>query len=486
MRSKTKIISAILTSFLFHFLLLQPVSGRDKGRELDEILTALYENKQFNGVVLAAEKGKIIFKKAYGYANFETQTLLTTATPFNLASVAKQFTAMGIMILAERGKLKYDDSIVKYLPELDYKKITIRHLLNHMGGLEEYVKLLKKYRWDTAKIAGNNDLIALLKKHKPKPRFKAGSAYRYSNTGYVLLASIIERASGQPFEVFLKQHIFDPLDMRNSFAYNLKMKECPQERAMGYAIDGIYTYPYDLTFMDGVMGDGNIYCSADDLFKWDQALYTEKLVKKSTLALAFRPGRLNNGRTTNYGFGWTISPDKKRVWHMGAWVAFRTSIHRDMAKKRALIFLDNSTNPYRSRIIRTLFNCLAGKRYTLPKKSIGSALLKTILEKDVDAAVRQYHELKRTQANTYNFNENSLNILGYRLLGMKKIDEAIRVFQLNAEAFPASFNVYDSLAEAYMKRGNKELAIESYQKSLELNSNNVNAVKKLEGLKEKK
>ena len=107
MRPKTKIISAVLTLFLFHFLLIQTVSGRDKGRELDEILTALYENRQFNGVVLAAEKGRVIFKKAYGYANFETQTPLTTATPFNLASVAKPFTAMGIMILAERGKLKY-------------------------------------------------------------------------------------------------------------------------------------------------------------------------------------------------------------------------------------------------------------------------------------------------------------------------------------------------------------------------------------------
>ncbi len=486
MCSKTKIISAILTSLIFHFLFIQTVFGRDKGRELDEILTALYENKQFNGVVLAAEKGKVIFKKAYGYANFETQTPLTTATPFYLASAAKPFTAMAIMILAERGKLKYDDSIVKYLPELDYKKITIRHLLNHTGGLEEYVKLLKKYQWDTAKIVGNNDLIALLKKYKPKPLFRAGSAYRYSNTGYVLLASIIERASGQRFEVFLKQNIFDPLDMRNSFAYNLKMKECPQERAMGYAIDGIYASPYDLTYMDGVIGDGNIYCSADDLFKWDQALYTEKLVKKSTLTLAFRPGCLNNGRTTNYGFGWVLSPNRKIVWHAGAWVGFRTTIHRDMASKRTLIFLDNSTTQYRSRIVRTLLNCLAGKRYTLPKKSIGAALLKTILGKDVDAAVRQYHELKRTQSGAYNFNENSLNILGYQLLGMNKIDEAIRVFQLNAAAFPASFNVYDSLAEAYMKKGNKELAIESYQKSLELNPNNVNALEKLKELKGKK
>ncbi len=207
---KTKITAAILASFIFFSLFSRPVLGQDKARDLDALLTELYENRDFMGVVLVAEKGKVIFKKAYGYANFETQTLLASSTPFNLAAVSKQFTAMGIMILAERGKLKYDDPIVKYLPELDYKDITIRHLLNHTSGLVEYVKLFEKYKWGTSKIAGNSDVIDLFKKYKPKPRFKAGSAYRYSNTGYVLLACIIERASGQPFEVFLKQNIFDP------------------------------------------------------------------------------------------------------------------------------------------------------------------------------------------------------------------------------------------------------------------------------------
>jgi CubicO group peptidase (beta-lactamase class C family) len=481
---KTKITTAIFTSLIFCFLLLQPVSGQDKARELDALLTELYENRDLNGVVLAAQKGKVIFKKAYGYANFETQTLLTTSTPFNLAAVSKQFTAMGIMILAERGKLKYDDSIVNYLPELDYKDITIRHLLNHTSGLVEYVKLFETYEWGTSKIADNNDVIEFFEKYKPKPRFKAGSAYRYSNTGYVLLACIIERVSGQSFEVFLKQNIFDPLGMRHSFAYNLKMKKCPQQRAMGYAIARTRIEHYDLIFLDGIMGDGNVYCSADDLFKWDQALYTEKLVKKSTLALAFTPGRLNDGRFTHYGFGWIISTDRKIMKHPGAWRGFSAMIHRNIAAKSTLIFLDNSTNSYRSRIIRTLLNCLEGEEYTLPKKSIAAALLKTIREKDIDAAVRLYYELKRTQPQAYNFNENSINILGYQLLGEKKIDEAIRIFLLNVEAFPSSFNVYDSLGEAYMIKGNKELAIKNYRKSLELDPTNVNAKEKLEKLTE--
>ncbi len=484
MVSKIKITAVILVSLIFYFLFSQPAYGQDKARELDALLTELYENRDFMGVVLIAEKGKVIFKKAYGYANFETQTLLTTSTPFNLAPVSKQFTAMGIMILAERGKLKYDDSIVKYLPELDYKEMTIRHLLNHTSGLVEYVKLFEKYKWGTSKIAGNSDVMDFFKKYKPKPRFKAGSAFRYSYTGYVMLACIIERVSGRSFEVFLKQNIFGPLGMRNSFAYNLKMKECPQERAMGYAIGRTRIEDYDLIFIDGVMGDGNVYCSADDLFKWDQALYTEKLVKKSTLVLAFTPGRLNDGRFTNYGFGWFISPDRKSVRHAGTWRGFRATIHRNMATKRTLIFLDNSTTLYKNRIIRKLFNCLEDKKYILPKKSIAAALLKTIRKKDVDAAVRLYYELKNTQSNAYNFNEYSMNLLGYQLLGEKKIDEAIRIFLLNREAFPRSFNVYDSLGEAYMTKGNKELAIKNYRRCLELDPGNVNALEKLEKLTE--
>jgi len=155
-----------------------------------------------------------------------------------------------------------------------------------------------------------------------------------------------------------------------------------------------------------------------------------------------------------------------------------------MATKRTLIFLDNSTTLYKNRIIRKLFNCLEDKKYILPKKSIAAALLKTIRKKDVDAAVRLYYELKNTQSNAYNFNEYSMNLLGYQLLGEKKIDEAIRIFLLNREAFPRSFNVYDSLGEAYMTKGNKELAIKNYRRCLELDPGNVNALEKLEKLTE--
>ncbi|MCX6580443.1 MAG: serine hydrolase [Candidatus Aminicenantes bacterium] len=349
----------VVLSFLFiYFLMLQPTFGWDKAGEVDTLLTGLYKQGQFNGAVLIAKNGQVVFKKACGIANIDKKTPLTTATPFNLASVAKQFTAMAIMILEEKGKLKYDDSIAKYLPELEhYKAVTIRRLLNHTGGFMEYEELFEKHKWDTSKTADNNDLIALLKKQQPALLFEPGSKFIYSNTGYVLLASIIQKASGQPYETFLKQNIFDPLGMKNSFAYNLKMKQCPgeHERAMGFIMRDSTPTSFDLTYLDGVMGDGNVYCSAEDLFIWDQALYTEKLVKKATLAQAFTPGKLNNGSATDYGYGWSLSADQKSVRHQGAWVGFRAFIYRDMSTNSSLIILDNSTNRYFAQIMRTLF-----------------------------------------------------------------------------------------------------------------------------------
>lgn len=356
MHSKLKIKFITLSFILIYLLGILPIFSWDKAGEVDTLLTDIAKEGQFNGVVLIAKNGEIVFKKAYGIANFETKTPLTTTTPFYLASLAKPFTAMGIMILAEKGKLKYDDPIAKYLPELAYyKAITIRHLLNHTGGLLEYSELFEKDKWDTSKTADNNDLIALLKKYQPAPFFEAGSKFMYSNTGYALLANIIQKVSGQPYEIFLKQNIFDPLGMRNSFAYNLKMKQTPGERAMGFIIRDTTITPYDLTFLDGIMGDGNIYCSAEDLFLWDQALYTEKLVKKATLDLAYTPAQLKNGSTIDYGFGWFLSSDQKSVRHQGAWVAFRTFIYRDLSTKSSLIILNNTANRYFNQLSRTLF-----------------------------------------------------------------------------------------------------------------------------------
>lgn len=343
MLGRCQIKATGLYCFLLIFCQINILLAQDTVQELDSFLTGLHKEHKLNGILLLAKKGEVVFRKAYGTANFEKDLPITSSTPFNLASVAKQFTAMALMILAEQGKVMYDDPITKYLTSLDYHDITVRHLLNHQGGLVDYVGLFSQHDWDRSKIAGNEDLIALLAEHRPKTRFEAGSRFEYSNTGYILLGSIVEKASGQTFTEFLEEYIFIPLGMKNSFAYNLKIKDRPSHMAMGYRIHADGYDANDLIYLDGVMGDGNVYSSADDLFIWDRALYTEKLVRKETLKEAFTPGSLNDGTVTEYGFGWGVSNNGNTVSHGGRWVGFRSLIRRDLDTENTIIFLDNGS-----------------------------------------------------------------------------------------------------------------------------------------------
>ncbi|NQY68318.1 MAG: beta-lactamase family protein, partial [Flavobacteriales bacterium] len=186
-----------------------------KAAEIDSFLQFYHKEGVLNGTVLAAENGKVIYKNAFGYADFHTKDTLKIESIFRLASVSKQFTAMCIMILKERGKLGYDDDITKYLPELKYKNVTIRHLLWHTGGLSDGDELWEKY-WDKRKLADNQDFLELIAKYKPKREFAPGKRYSYSNIGYNFLATIVGRASGILFREFVKQNIFEPLEMNNS------------------------------------------------------------------------------------------------------------------------------------------------------------------------------------------------------------------------------------------------------------------------------
>ncbi|MCK5055134.1 MAG: beta-lactamase family protein [Candidatus Aminicenantes bacterium] len=301
---------------------------------------------EFNGAVLVAKNGKVVFKKAYGFGDIDQKVKLIPKSSFNLASVSKQFTATGIMILFEKNKLKLDDPVAKYLPQFSYvKEITIRHLLNHTSGLPDIYGILES-QWDKSKIAGNEVLLNVFANQKPKLLFKPGEKMRYSNTGYITLASIIEKVSGHPFFEFMEKNIFKPLKMNDTYAYYKTMKEYPRsERVWGLKRQDGKTVLNDLIYCDGMIGDGNVHSSIEDLFKWDQALYAEKLLKKKTLKMMFTPGRLNNGESFAYGFGWGVTDSGKKVHHGGGWVGFRSFIMRYLDKKDTIIVLINCVSP---------------------------------------------------------------------------------------------------------------------------------------------
>lgn len=329
---------------------------------LDSALTLLHQRGMFNGVALVAQNGKPLYQKAFGIADLQENTPLTTHSAFNLASISKQFMTMMVMQLKEKGKLRFDDRVQQYLPTFPYPAITIRHLMTHTSGLPEYFDLAIRYN-NTLDTLTNDKLISLLKERQPALEFQPGEKWAYCNTNYVLLASIIERTAGMPVEDFFKQQITLPLGLNDTYIYCLRMKQSPANRVYGIQrIHGKYELN-DLVRLDGVIGDGNVYASAEDLLKWDQALYTRKLVSADTWNEATTPVRLNDGSTHPYGFGWFIGENGNLLSHTGGWVGFLNVIERNIDKKTTLIVLSSSTDGTYRKVIQDI---KAGKTPRLP------------------------------------------------------------------------------------------------------------------------
>lgn len=340
-------------------LLLFPVSlhAQDHAALLRQYMTGQNKYFQFNGNILVAEKGKIIYQQALGYADYNTKRMLDDNSVFELASVSKQFTAIGIMMLKERGKLSYSDNIKKFFPQLPYDNITIRNLLTHTSGLPEYETQFEK-NWDKKKIAYNKDVIEMLQKVNDTLFFRPGTKWKYSNTGYAVLAAIIEKVSGMSYNDFLAKNIFQPLGMTHSFVYNTRRssKQLPANYALGYVYsDSLkrYVLPDDLKafdyvyYLDGIVGDGCVNSNTSDLFKWDRALYTSKLVSSPTLDEMFSPLVQTNPRDTTsfYGFGEFVQPHSEKgkvISHTGGWPGYATIIVRRPDVDETIIILSNN------------------------------------------------------------------------------------------------------------------------------------------------
>jgi len=290
--------------------------------------------------VMVIRDGKVLYQHAYGLADVEGKAAAATSTNYRLASVTKQFTAMAIMILAERKRLAYDDPLTKFFPGYPPygRQITIRQLLNHTSGLKAYEDLIPPGR--TAQLH-DADVLELLR-HESGAYFPPGSEWRYSNTGYAHLALIVEKASGMGFAAFLKKNIFDPLDMAGTVAFEDGVSAVAH-RAYGYTERGGGFERTDQSLTSAVLGDGGIYSSVEDLYHWDQALYSSKLVRPDTLRQAFTPAVLTGGRKTAYGFGWEIGEYRglATVRHSGSTVGFRTHIARFPDRRFTVIVLIN-------------------------------------------------------------------------------------------------------------------------------------------------
>lgn len=325
----------------------------NQATRIDSLFGAMLEAQTFNGVVLFAEDGKVIHKKAYGYSNYQTKEPLTVESVFDLASVSKQFTAMGIALLEHQKKLSYQDPLGKFIPELSfYKGITIEHLLTHTAGLPDYMKVMSEH-WDHSQIATNQDVIDLFAELKPKRVFEPRSDYEYSNTGYLLLATVIEKASGMSYGDFLEHHIFDPLGMTNTTLNRPRFAPKDIKNLTKGHVTGISGFPvlteslgtdHIFYFLDGIVGDGMVNSTVDDLFLWDRALYEEQLLPKNKMEPIFTSYTLQSGKETGYGYGWIITEDSnygKRTSHSGGWAGYTTYIERHTDNNKVFIILQN-------------------------------------------------------------------------------------------------------------------------------------------------
>lgn len=317
-----------------------------------------YQNKLvkrgFNGGILVAKKGKIIFEDYNGYFNLKTKEPLTKHSAFHLASVSKTFTAMAILKLAELGKLSLEDSLQKFFPAFPYHGVTVKLLLNHRSGLPNYVHFMEKLGWNKKQYCSNQDVLDYLIKYKPAGTGLPDTHFTYCNTNYALLALIIEKASGQSYSDFLTQYFFKPLNMEDTYVFSMadSARSMPSYDRAGRL--------EAFTFLDADFGDKNIYSTPEDLLKWDQALYGDQLFTKETLEAAFTPYSNEKPGIRNYGYGWRMNvyPDgRKIIYHNGWWHGNNTVFIRMIQDSVTIIVLGNKYNSaiYQSKDLEKIF-----------------------------------------------------------------------------------------------------------------------------------
>ena len=293
--------------------------------------------------VIVIQDGKVTVRRAYGMADLERRVPAAPETDYRLASVTKQFTAMAVMLLAKDGKLRYDQPVRDFLPEVPpgTAAVTVRHLLNHSSGLYDYEDLIPETR--TSQL-NDTDVLALLAS-KDSVYFPAGTQYRYSNSGYVLLGIIVARVSGQSLPDFLRTRIFDPLGMRATVMH-VEGSDTVPRRAYGYSPRGGAFVQTDQSVTSATLGDGGIYANVDDMVRWDAALAGATLVDSATLELATTPPLLPAGAKTEYGFGWFVDSyrGEKRWRHTGETSGFRNAILRFPRRRLTIVVLTNRSS----------------------------------------------------------------------------------------------------------------------------------------------
>jgi CubicO group peptidase (beta-lactamase class C family) len=469
--------------------------AQTKVESIEKLMKQFASNQQFNGIVLVAEKGKTIYQKAFGIADYEWKIANTSDTKFEIASITKTFTALMVMQLAEHENLNLDGKISNYL--IDYPKeagdkITINQLLSHSSGLQRdiadfppngnnFPDIVAKINEEFLSLKEQVDLIA-----KRPLLFEPGAKFSYSSDGYTVLGRILEVICKKSYEEVLDSLIIKPLHLINTGYKN--HYTIIGKKAVGYAEE---YHGLEKARQIGIAPSGGMYSTAADLLKWEQALYSNQIIGEKSKEIIFRktPAIVSYGWkvNTNY-FKGSNSDSLKVVRCTGALPGFNSLVVRFLKDNKTVILLENirQINYKQDDIVDGIANILYSKPYSLPKKSLAKELLRKMPSSGTAQLMSLYKSLKKNTAEYY-LSEQEINSIGYFLLyNLKKTDAAVILFEINTLEFPKSANAFDSIGEAYMVRGDNKNAVESYKKSLELDPTNDNAQKMIEKLTQNK
>lgn len=453
--------------------------------KIDALVEAYASYGEFSGSILVAEKGRVIYKKGVGLANVEWGIPNTPTTKFRVGSVTKQFTAILILQLVSEGRLKLHEPITTWLPYYRAEtgdRVTIHHLLTHSSGIPNYTNnpnfgyystLYYSVR-DFTRLFCSGDL-----------EFEPGTRFSYSNSGFFILGAILEEVTRKTYAKLLQERILDVTGMKNT-GYDTHAAIIP-ERATGYqlGLDGFRNAAYlDMALPYAA---GSLYSTVEDLLLWDRALYTEKLLPDSLKKLMFRLHNPIGPGNAGAAYGWFVGKRRIKetgdsvnsIWHTGGINGFGSVISRYPDTERLIVVFDN-TEQYRApeELPGKIMAILSNRPVDMPKPSFAGAVRRKISSSSIEEAADFFNNLSEEQKEGYDYgnSERQINRWGYELLNDRKnYGGAMRMFELNIKAFPQSSNVYDSYAEAMMKAGHHQLAIENYERSIRLDSSNTHA-----------
>jgi CubicO group peptidase (beta-lactamase class C family) len=493
----TKAIVILLTIFLTISI---------PGQELNTFFSALYKNNIFNGSVVVSESGKQIFSDKYGFSNIEKKEKFSDQSQFPIASVTKTFTSTAILQLKEKGKLKIDDSVQKYLPDFPYPNISIKHLLSNTSGLVDYYHLFDIIIQERPeKVISNQDIIPTFIRFKTPLAFVPGSKWEYNNVNFCIAAMIIEKVSGMSYAMYMEKNIFGPAKMKNSFVPNdRKIKKINQVEL--YTYPNLYSTdlvnvntvkdPFPIAAKSDFYGNGGLVSTALDLEKYQKALFSHQILGKKELEEALTPTILNDGKKVtytidgkevSYGLGWFMYTDEsngKIVFHDGSIHGLTSILAHNINKNQSVILLSNVGNSPVFSTVNAVLQLIDHRPYTIPARNISriyGSLLENGNREKANLLIKEY--LKNPAG--YEATEKDFNRLGYQFLRNGKSENSLQTFSSATLLFPKSWNVYDSYGEALFQCGKKEDAVKMYRKSLELNPENKNGkemISKIEGL----